>query len=369
MSTSRKRSRDGVPVEDGVQALKGHTDHALRVIGLPESRLIVTACSDGRVRIFTQDGDGTPLYDLDARPGDGHFIDSWDITPLGRDVVALAGSGNGCISTWLASSGVFLDSLKLPDLYTGVRVLSAAGSGRDCLVAGCNNEEVVFISHSEGRKLRMLSAEPCGCGIITDISINGDVIAVGGVNTVRVFSATTRKPIGSLGGGRFWFPSSVSVSKRFMATASHDTVLLCSNVAGFPLVEELKERVDNIVREVDAIALVGDALLLSSSSGKLPRGGFGWHRQCRLFFRSLPSCELLAYLDVEIERMESLTVTADGRIVCVGQGDRKALIVNPPARVAAAIKKYAVRLFSPFSNKSVVNFMRARSLGLKASLE
>lgn len=376
---------DGAPVTDtppGVEVplpltLTEHVESVRRVV-VPESRLIATACADGCVRIFSQDGDGRPIHCL-ATHGVGPGMSGvgspapllngvGGLAPLGDDVIASGGAHDRRISTWLASSGALLESLELPDRCVEVSALAVAGSGGGCLVAGTFSGDLFFVSHSKGHKLHVVASEPSACGVIDSITVDGDLIVVGGRESVNIFSVATRKRIAVLVGHTSWVPSaSVAVSRRYIATSSiQQAVFLYSNVAGYPIVGTLPEILDNVRRNVDHVTLVGDALLVSAFASE---DIFGNRRGTRLCFRSLPACEVLAHMDVDIGRINSFAITADGRLACVGNGGPMALIINPPARVAAAIKDYAALLFAPFSTKSVMSFMVTRSLGASASLK
>lgn len=390
MSSSRKRGReerdgavqvfvDAVPPAPAAtpansRVIRGHDETVNQVVVVPESRLIVTACCEGHVRVFALDGDGDALHDLDAHSGSNLKRGACGLAALGGDIIASAGTDDGVVSTWLASSGVFLESLQLVrggegfGTRHGVWTMAAVGEREDCLVTSGFEEEISFVSHSDGRKLRVASVEPSGCGVIYTISAQRDVIVAGGTDgTVSIFSATTCKVIALLDGHSDW-TISIAVSDRYIAAISiSKTMIVYRNVEGYHLVivPQLVEGSGGIVPwEGEHVTLVGNDLLVSATSRQLEEGGGS-----RVWFSFLPASQDFAHVDVYIDDICSIAITADGTLACVGSRGQRALIVTPPAPVRAAIKKHADLLFGRYGTKSVISFMRLRSLGIRSTLK
>lgn len=355
--------------------LKGHSESVSQVVVVPESCLIVTACCDGHLRVFARDGGGDALHDLDAhRAGEV----CWGVSALaclGGDIIASGGGEDGIVSTWLASSGLFLESLQLPLRWDdddgvscyGVAGLTVAGSRNDCLVVTNLGKYLTFISHNAGRKLRVMSVEHTQCADTIHVSTHGDlVVAVGFDGEVSIFSATTCKLVNVLRGHTSW-ALHASFSKQYIAAVSYDHILhLHSNVEGYPLFGMAQESSENRFlgkhkNPVDYAKLVGDHFLITASRNMNGGGS-------RLRFRCLPACETLLHVDVEINCISNIAITVDGRLACVGEGGERALIVTPPALVSASVKEQAALLFGRYSTMSLMRFMRSRSLGMRAPL-
>lgn len=350
------------------QKLEGHSEKVNRIIVVPESRVIVTACADGRVRIFSPDGEALHEMEADTVTDEeseiGYRPNLRGLASLGGDVIATGGDCNGVVSTWVASSGQFLESLQLPlpdwNCSSEIRALAATASRDDLLLAGNSNEELVFISHCEGRNLQVASSEPSRCELILHICTNGNVIvAVGTGGSSSIFNATTCKISAVLPDhtGANNFIGALALSKRYIVTkAQFEELRVVRNEEKFPDVEV--SPTPEAQPGVGYVALVGDDLLLSSQRPDRCMD------RSTLFFRALPDGAPLAQVEIEIEFIRAIAVTADGRLACGGNGE-KALIISPPAVVAAAVKKEAALLFGRYGTKSLMQFLRLRSLGMR----
>lgn len=314
--------------------LNSHGNAVRCVVVLPESGLVATACDDGHVRVFAPngdaDGDGGPLHDIKAHEGR-----LTGLAPLGGDVIASGGRHEGCISTWRASKGRRLETLKLPEDCGGVSVIAALGS--ECFVAGTLSGDVVFVSHLQGRKLEVLSVEAGLCGIISDISVCGDVIIAAASDCeAMVLSAKSHKCLTELSGHWDWVKC-VSVSKTYFATGSDDkTIRLFRNSESYRLVHLLDGFHDD---KLAFVTIIDDKLLMSASHNKA--GG------SIVNFTAVPSCNPVASLNVDIERISAIAITADGKLACVGQGGQLALLATPPESVKDTLRKHAAAASTP----------------------
>lgn len=350
------------------QKLEEHSEKVNRILVVPESRVVVTACADGRVRVFSPDGEALHEMEADTVTEEefeiGYRPNLRGLASLGDDVIATGGDSNGVVSTWVASSGQFLESLELPltdwNCSPGIRALAAAASRDDLLLAGNCNEELVFISHCEGRNLQVLSFEPSCCEVILHICTNGNVIAaVGTGGGMSIFNATTCKISAVLPDhtGANNYISALALNKHYIATKAHfEELRVVKNGPDFPDVEV--PHLPEAHLGVGYVALVGDDLILSSQ--RLDR----CMDRSTLLFRALPDGLPLAQVEINIGFIRAIAVTADGRLACGGDGE-KALIVWPPTVVAAAIKKEAALLFGRYGTKSLLQFLRLRSLGMR----
>lgn len=342
------------------QALEGHTDSVNCVLVLPESHLIVTACRDGHVRVYSPSGDGACLRAFKAHTGGVASLGQ-----LGGDILVSGGYEDGCVSTWKASTGDALECFQLNERYRMVLKIVAVKAG--CFLARVVTVEsrgTLFVfSHESGRNVRILeelSLEMVNGGVVLDVSVSGDLIAVSAETKARserhsnvvMLNASTLKPFFSMLAklGKKVRGPSVAVGQKYIAIGSRDRIHLYQNTVGCPLVWQD----DGIHLEgVELIKFVGDELLVSASES-----GIGC--SC-IFFTSLPTGESVR-MDIPLSKIYSIAVTADGRLACAGFGIRQVLIVSPPAGwdgaiISSTLKAHAALIFA--QPKAQIDFQQA----------
>lgn len=313
------------PPSAGTTLLRGHIGHRIRhVVAVPERGLIATVTPGAPgLRIFALNGDGQPLNVC----AEGKGVKGRALAALGGDVLAF-GDQDGRISTWCASSGECLDGVMLSPGETGTAI---APVGAGIFVVGNRSGALIFVSHCDGRKLRILGRGSVSHeNAVTDIAVHGNLLVTASSDkTAAVWRAATRERVAVLRGHNDEVMCG-AISARFIATGSADrTIRLYDAGEGhalFCVIEGLHEG------WISRVEFVAADMLMSTSFDKT------------VAFTSLSSSRPLARMAVDFPIM-SATITPDARLACVG-ANHGAVILSPPALALGAVIAHAATEFS-----------------------
>lgn len=318
-------SADALPTAEypsAIKPLKGHSDKkdVFRVVALPESGLVATASGDG-LRIFALDGDGQPLRFRDN--SFGNYADG--LAALGGDVLACGGA-DGMLTTWCASTGECLSSIKKTTDGDNVHAIAALGPSR--FAVGTTSGIMFFFSHSDGRQLRdIYMGKKMHTASIFDIRVCDEVIVTASAdNTTAIWCRRTYQPLAvHRHASRVW---SAAVCELFIAVGSTDGgIRVFLNMDGCPLAKVLKGVHTGAIYQ---LIFVTNNLLLSVSSEK------------DVAFTCLSDGKVVAVVDVGL-RISSAAIMPNGKIACAGPNGT-ALLLSPPVAVADDVRKYAASL-------------------------
>lgn len=233
--------------------LHGHKENVWRVLALPLESLIVTACVDGRVRVFElnqKKKHQRPLHEFEA-----HDAAVFDLASLGGEAVVSVGA-DGRLVVWAVAAGKQVEEF---DTKAGVLTAVAAVS-HDQLVVGSEAGELLYFRHSGGRKLQRIGrASWAHNKCIGFIATHRNLMVVATLDfSASVWDVDARRKLAYLRN-----PAPVqcaAISDDIVATCSVNEMRLFSTQAGFPLLKAYRGLGGG------AVCFAGEMLLLSSYS-------------------------------------------------------------------------------------------------------
>lgn len=241
--TSNFDGRDLPPAERATSPLsiKGHGGWVRRIAVFPDGARFATGCLDGHVRVFVRHGDGDAAIDIAAHPGG-----VGGLAVLGADALVSSdwsSASKPSVSSWSVSTGKMLDRLdvSLDGSGDGVSAITVLGPGLFAVATELGvlskNRELVFVSHFDGRALRVVRRIKRPHRLpITDIAAHGNAVFTASKDeTACVWSAVTGERLATLRGHTRAL-TSVDASADWAVTASEDcTVRVYRNGGDFSL--------------------------------------------------------------------------------------------------------------------------------------
>lgn len=297
-----------------VTRLQGHPATVWRILTLPCANLVVTACVDGRVRVYKMDGTRRPIHELE-----GHIGEVFDLASLGAEVVVSVGA-DGRIVVWNVVSGKQLQSFD-----SQVRAITAvAAVSHNTLVVGSLSGELIYFRHNAGHDLHRVGRSAWAHRkIIGFIASHRNHMVVATLDgSASVWDVDTRRKLAYL---RNNGPvHSAAINDELVATGTADEVRLFSRHSGFPLVKTYRGLGGR------AMSFAGVSLLLSArDDGVLS------------FIRPLTD-RPLARVKTRSENIVSVSISGDGRIACSDHdGNCELLCLRNVPQVATILNKFA----------------------------